>query len=317
MMKRLVISALFLFLAASAFPVTAQDTDEYKAIRRQALAKFMPRSFGLTVQITADGKTLNSMFIEHGDYPDMQQFLGTTDEQYQAFSDFMFGTRTAYQAEMRPLFEQLAAENDPEKIAELVDTFQTHILAMIDNAEVKAAEILTPEQILKIRELELHRNQIMEQEGFPIYSFEGYEALNLTPEQQKQLHEIRDGFRKEQAELIEQFSKTQPKPGEKLSKQEMEKRMKQIRGILDQGKKLMVRMKMKVRTILTKEQSSKLEDLLKKTPEAFTNMMKRQGAPPPKIDEKKYDEWKKSWKPGDPIPEEYRQHEKARRRSFP
>ena len=27
--------------------------------------------------------------------------------------------------------------------------------------------------------------------------------------------------------------------------------------------------------------------------------------PPPQIDEKKYDAWKESWKPGDPIPEEH------------
>lgn len=54
-----------------------------------------------------------------------------------------------------------------------------------------------------------------------------------------------------------------------------------------------------------------------KTPDCMISMPKRRSTPQPKIDEKKYEDWQKSWKPGDPIPKEYRQREKSRRRAFP
>ena len=316
-MRSIVLTTLFLCLAASALPVIAQEIDEATATRRKALMKIMPLSFGMTVQMTADGKTLNSMFIENGDEPDFQQFIGTTDEQYQEFSDYMLANKEIVRGQSQPLMEQIAAENDPGKIAELAATFQANVMALVDNAEAKAAEILTPEQVLKIRELELHKNKLLQEEGFPIYNFEAYTALNLTEEQTKQLHETRDGFHKEQADLIARYSKAMPKPGENLDKQAMEQRMKQIQAVAEEGKKLTARIVAKTQSILTRDQMAKLDAMLKTTPECFTNMLKRQGTPPPKIDEKKYADWQKAWKPGDPIPKDYRQHEKARRRPFP
>lgn len=213
--------------------------------------------------------------------------------------------------------ERIAAETDSDKLAELVDTWQANTVSLIDDAEARAMDILSPAQTLKIRELELHRNKMMQQEGLPLLCFEAYAALNLTADQTKQLHEIRDGFRKEQTDWIAQYMKAMPKPGEKPDENTMEQRRKQMLGVVEQGKKTMARMMATVQSILTGEQTARLDALLKTTPECFTNMLKRQGTPPPKIDEKKYVDWQKTWKPGDPIPAEYRRHEKTRRRPFP
>lgn len=317
MMRTFVLSILLLLFAASLLPLTAQEVDEAKSVRQKAMAKIMPRSIGLSVFIFGNGWTLNSNFIENGDEPDFQQFVGTTDAQYQAFSDYMLGTRAAYQEKMQPIFSQLADETDPDKIAELADAVQTTILGLIEQAEVKAAEILTPAQIAKFREFDLHMNQQMEMTGLPFFNYEAYQALNLTAEQQKQLHEIRDGFRKEQLAQIDEFSKLMPKPGEKPDPKAMAQLGKKQQELSEKGKQLYARMKAKTQSILTKEQTAKLDELLKKTPECMTSMLQRRTIPPPKIDEKKYEDWQKSWKPGDPIPAEYRRHEKARRRPFP
>ncbi len=316
-MKRFIVSAVILFLAASHFPVAAQEVDEATAIRRKAMAKIMPRSFGMTIQLMGNGMTLNSNFIENGDEKDFQQYTGVTDEQYREFSDFMLGTREVVREQMRPLMVQIAEENDPDKLTELVDAWQTATLQLIADAEAKAAEILTPAQIAKFREFDLHMNQQMQQAGLPFFNFESYAALDLTSEQQKRLHEIRDGFRKEQMAQMEEFSKLLPKPGEKPDPKKMQEMMEKQHELGEKGKKLYTRMKAKVLAILTKEQTATLEKILQKTPDCMTSMLKRRTLPPPQIDEKKYDAWKESWKPGDPIPEEYRRHEKARRRAFP
>lgn len=316
-MRRLIVSILILFVAATPFPVAAQEVDEAAAIRQKAMAKILPRSMGFSIYILGNGWTLNSNFIENGDEKDFQQYTGTTDEQYQAFSDYMLGTREGVREQMLPLMTQIAEETDPDKLAELVDAWQTDTFQRIEDAEAKAAEILTPAQITKFREFDLHMNQMMQQIGLPFFNFESYTALDLTTEQQKQLHEIRDEFREEQLAQIDETMKLMPKPGEKPDPKKMQEMMKKQQELGEKSKQLVARMKAKVQSILTREQTAKLETILKKTPDCLTSMLKRRSLPLPKIDEKKYDAWKDSWKPGDPIPEEYRRHEKARRSAFP
>lgn len=316
-MKRLIISTLILFLAANQLPIAAQEVDEAAAIRQKAMAKIMPRSMGLSVYVYGNGWTLNSNFLENGDEKDFQEFVGTTDEQYQEFSDYMFGTREVVREQMLPLMAQIAEENDPDKLAELVDAWQENTFKLIENADAKAAEILTPAQIAKFREFDLHMNQMMQQIGLPFFNFESYTALDLTPDQQKQLHEIRDGFRQEQFDQMEEMMKLLPKRGEKPDPAKAKEIAKKQQELNEKDKRLFAQMKMKTQSILTREQFAKLEEILKKTPDCLTSMLKRRSLPLPKIDEKKYEAWKDSWKPGDPIPEEFRRHEKARRSAFP
>lgn len=307
---------LALIFTVSHSQTSAQEVDEAVAIRQKAMMKIMPRSMGMVIQITGNGMTLNSTFLESGDEPDFQHFAGTTEEQYQEFSDYMLGTREIVREQMLPLMTRIAEETDDANIAELVGEWQATTLGVIANTEAKVSEILNPAQIAKIREFDLHTNQLMQQVGVPFFNFEGYSVLDLTAEQQKQIHGFRNEFLKEQQAMFDELSTVLIKPGSKPDPETMKKLAEKEKEIGERGKQLYARMKAEVHGVLTKEQLVRLDGILKETPECFTNMLKRRGTPPTKVDEKKYDDWQKSWKPGDPIPVEYRQREKARR-TFP
>jgi Ni/Co efflux regulator RcnB len=88
--------------------------------------------------------------------------------------------------------------------------------------------------------------------------------------------------------------------------------------IQSQGKAFSTKFKTKMFDVLTDEQWARLQQLIDNPPEharAFRNRLQKQRG-----EAEKKGEWMpgpNSWRPGDPIPEQYRQQRNERQGSFP
>lgn len=310
------VSVLVVFLVAAPIPLLAQVTQS-EGIQKKAMTKIMPHALDMVVQTVSEGKTLNFIFFENGDEKDFQKFADTTCEQYDSFCDYMFHAKTTIRPRYESIFTQVVEETDPGKLRSLVDEFKKNTMNYIKQADDKVAAILTREQIRKIREIEMHKNNLMQVLGLPFFNFECYDVVELTASQRIQLYEIRENVFPMQVALMEKFIQVQPKPRETLDESGREERMLKEHELAEAGKILHEEIKDRIHSFLSAEQTARLDSILKEPPECFTNMLKRQDVPPPQIDPVEYDSWQKNWKPGDPIPEKYRQLEKSHRRAFP
>ena len=153
-MKRLVISTLIFLLAASSFPVAAQDAPLTKEQRQSANMKLMPFIFPHAVELQATGRTLGNVFVEYGDDPAFQQAAGTTDEQYYAFSDFMLQTREDMRSTFDPVLTRAIETNDPDKLADVAGELAGILFITADATMQKLNETISPEQLNRLRELE-------------------------------------------------------------------------------------------------------------------------------------------------------------------
>ncbi len=210
----------------------------------------------------------------------------------------------------------VADTDDPAEIEELTGQIETVLSTVYEQSTAKLLEVVTPQQLAKLRELDLQLGEQMAEMGFPVIKFDAYAALDLTPSQQEKLDKIRAESEVEQLQFMDEFTKMMPKPGQKPTPEEMKAMQEKMEKRGEESKKLIAKIKSRILVILDKKQQAKLEELLKNVPDYVKNKLKMQ--PPSKpVDEKKYEAWKDAWKPGDPIPEEFRAEEKSSRRAFP
>ena len=152
--------------------------------------------------------------------------------------------------------------------------------------------------------------------GLPILNFDAYKGLDLSEAQAKELEKIRTESRKEQIEFFDVMFKQVPKGADRKDAKKMQEYGKKMERHAEEGKKLTARLKARIVLLLNKEQTAKLESLLANIPEFVKENQKKRGMPQTAT-VKPNDDWKKSWKPGDPLPEHVRQEKKMQRRVFP
>jgi hypothetical protein len=230
-----------------------------------------------------------------------------------------------------PLFERATDEQKNAYVAALADALGL----FIDEVQADINETLTPEQMLKVRKLEL---QLMPEIGLPFPSM--FEPLDLTDEQKKQMNTVTDEMKaefdrlitegaalrgermKKSAEILEtlykekhfdsreEFLKAKKEADQKSFKDKsLQERQKKLD---ERGKKFVTLLKSRLMNVLTDEQLDKMQRILDDSPEFVKNVlaeMKKQR----KTNEKsgQYVPGPDSWRPGDGTPKSFKANRKA------
>jgi len=200
--------------------------------------------------------------------------------------------------------------------------------------------ILTPEQQRKIQEIQLAR-----MEDIPIVSPHLFEALDLTDAQKQQMEEIKKELEPEFERNLEDFVNGQLflvnmayDELEKLGVKDIDGMMKEwaavirvlaespeYKQVMNEAQSKSRQFSMQFRTrlyeVLTDKQWMRLQELINNSPEHVLAFHKAFGKPSGEDEESgtKPDVWVPgpgSWRPGDPIPAQYRQERETRGR-FP
>ncbi|MDR3232077.1 MAG: hypothetical protein LBT46_00135 [Planctomycetaceae bacterium] len=233
-----------------------------------------------------------------------------------------------------PAFQNADAETKQkwEELRERQATF------MIDNYPREAGKLLTQEQRQKMREF-----QLATMSAAPIISPDMFEGLGLSDEQKRKMDNIKKGLESEYIQNTDEmmdamvvyqekiYEKIEKENGSMIDAKEFGEKMraaeealksegefkKIMQSPLDKSRALVTRLKIKMFDVLTDEQWAKLQDLIDNPPdyvkEELAKMKKQFG------DDRQSDVWQpgiNTWKPGDAVPEEYRQ-ERAKRKAFP
>lgn len=317
-MRTIVLSIMLLGFAASSLPLAAQDASLSREQRQAANMKLMPFIFPHIVTLQATGRTLGNMFVEYGDDPTFQEAAGTTDEQYYTFSDFMLQTREDMRPVFAPVLTRALETNDPDQLAEVAADFGAILMTIADGTLQKLNETISPEQVNRLRELEFQMmSPMVTQMGFPMINYDAYKALNLNEQQQEELEKIRLSFEREQKDFFAEWRNMFPAPGKKPTREDLQEMEKKLKAHSEGGKKLVARIQAKIVTILDRDQEKRLSELKTNIPEFVKEHLKKRGMAPKPVDEEAYQKWLESWKPGQKIPSEFREREKARRKPFP
>jgi len=237
-------------------------------------------------------------------------------------------------------FGENTSEETRKKFTDLQEKMQDAFTKRMENA---VNDNMTPDQIKKIQEYNLSMVS-----HSPFVSPKAFEALDLSDDQKVQLDQIKKEMAPEFERYIEKWADTQAKFNAKIQKDmqddldeklkdvtdpdEFERILREPRSIRvdadsvehqemmatqEAGTAFTNRLRLRVSDILTDEQRERLERLINDPPEYIKKMQGRylhhpqmtQDAPQPES------EWRPgpdSWKPGDGVPEEYVEEQRAR-----
>jgi Spy/CpxP family protein refolding chaperone len=200
------------------------------------------------------------------------------------------------------------------------------------------SELFTPEQKRKIQEFQL---AAMSEILLP--SPDMFDALDLTEAQKQEMEEIKKSLEPEWEETLEQIVNADMLFQSKLDEYERQlgvartsvpsqTQMDAIQKYLttntesirlrketaDKAKSFSTQFYPKMFDVLTDEQWMRLQNLIDNPPEYVKEYLEFQKKFRDKTEKK--EEWMpgpNSWRPGDPIPEQYRQERNERQRLFP
>lgn len=265
------------------------------------------------------------MMTEHGDMLKSQIMADGENEKYAEYvglDETQLGRRKTIREEFETDIQQVfmpvmlkamtaETEDDFKSIAKDIDTKANDVLRSFSK---KQDDLLTPAQKTKVAELNLQSNQGNIEAG-PM-SFRAYEILDLTESQREELQKIKqeytDGFEKLIRKMLDVSMKVMtPEPGEENTAEKIEERaekqQEEIKSLETEANQLYARTKARILALLSKEQREKFDSIIAKTPEFIKERIKSNDG------EEDDEEWKKSWKPGDPVPK----GKSAPRKAFP
>lgn len=304
-----ILSLLCLFFTRPAF--TQPGEADMKRIRTQQ--KLMAGMMKSMIASSADGSMLARWFTEYGDDKDFQAFAGTTQQQFDEYDRFAVDLiESKVRPYMKEVMEQANKEEDQAKIAALSKEAGEFLHSVQSECTKKLREILSPQQIRKLQEVQMKTVKPTLSKGVPIIDYDVYAVLDLSYEQGRELESIREEQLKEQQVFLEDsISKLMANLSSPMKERvEIEKQLE------DQGAKLVARIQSRIVGILTPAQLKRLGEIYSDIPE-FVKAKQKERNIPQQIDAQKYSDWKNNWKPGDPIPEEFKRIEKSRRKVFP
>ena len=292
-----------------------------------------------------NGKGANLIMDLTNDAPEMRRGLGLSDEQWEqlhqaqeaAENDFNNSPlANEYRAEM----EKFNIKDDPYLLS-ISEEAKREYLELQENLFTKLYErraeaiekIITLEQRQKIKEFQLATMSVM-----PYFDGKSFEALGLSESQKEQMRQIHadmsadyektldelvvldlrrtklltDAVEKSGIETAEEFNEKLRTIAEELEQENPEYKNIPLK-MRDKGKEFMDRLKFRMFDVLTDEQLERLSDLLDHPPahaKKFIETVRKYigEQEPNRITPGFLD----AWQPGDPIPEEYKEHRKAK-----
>ncbi len=238
------------------------------------------------------------------------------------------------------LFGENASEETQKKFSDLQMKLQDAMLKKMNDI---VNENLTPKQMKKVKEFQI---SIMSE--IPIFSPNMFEALDLSEGQKKQLGDIKKELEPEFEVNLNRLVDTHAQFAEKLQdeigdqlegvtdpeerKKIMERVTKKIREsnpglqkmeneVMESGKAFINKLKFKMFDVLSDEQMERMGELIDNPPDYVKRLIERMHKEMGSNDAAgSSGEWQpglNSWKPGEPIPEEYRKERQERKNRFP
>jgi Ni/Co efflux regulator RcnB len=296
------------------------------------------------------GQSAEQMAFTVMDFPELHATYNLSDEQYKKLKDWYDNIDSVRDndPEHQKFLEEIRAMNNPDDPFPLnVDEETKNKMIVLEGWGIAwmnnyystgIRSILTPEQMRKIQETHLAN-----MEDFPIISPYLFEALDLTDAQKQQMKEIKEELEPEFEKNLEDFVNGQLyvvnrmyDELEKRGVKDIEAMMKELSAVenllakdpdckraVDHvqtiRKQFATRFKTRMLDVLTNEQWTRLQKLIDDPPEHVKAVRKKFGMN--KGESEKSQTWTlgpDSWKPGDGVPEEYRQERNKRtRRGFP
>ena len=323
---------------------TAQSPpDILKILRSDVMRQGQKMQGKITYRSLWSGSGTDMMLLGLVRRPEYQEALGITQEQMESFN----ATQQAFQRNPKvvaamqqmqkyqtpddPYFEKMSPESQKNFLAEQ-EKFAT---LMAEELPRELGKVLTPDQKKKIQEI-----QIAAMEYIPLLNPEMFHALDLTEEQKAEMEAIKKEFGPEFDEVAEslidamnegmdlvydQIEKdgTKVTSGAELQKYQREAIKKlEASGVnykmiaknkVDNAQDFVKRFKFRMFDVLTDAQMKRMWDLIHNPPDYMKKIVENLK----KNRESKVasGEWRPgfdSWKPGDPIPNEYIETRKAK-----
>lgn len=310
-MKRTIAFLFVCFLvlpAVRAQEPNAAQSEAMKNARREqmkiqrGMMKVMPHlapTFGKI--LTEDAEML--LMLQYGNNAEFPGYIGMSEEQLKKMEEVRQGFGTGMGMKLMPIIQRVAKAETDEDYAAIAKELGGVGLEAVEEMKKKQNDLFTPEQKTKLSELCIQSNQ---ENAMAPMTFRAYEILDLTETQRTRLDEIKADYRKDFEALFTKMIDLQGKimlpaneDEESNSFEKIRERQKQFdterRAIETEGVQLKDRTKARILAMLDKTQQGKLDAIVARAPKFV--QVKR---PVPKEDD---EEWKKSWKPGDPVPE--------------
>ena len=187
-----------------------------------------------------------------------------------------------------------AASKFEEKIKEIFSS-------ALDEPYLIIKKSLSTEQMARLNELEMAL-PLPNESIFP--NFAAYEELGLSEEQVKNINRIKETYMQEvESNLKETITIS---PNDELDEKKLLEKVKERKEKMDEFREAQGKRKKtieeKVDAVLTEKQKELLDTIRARVPEKVIKVFVEED-----------DSWKRSWKPGDPIPENLKRKIPARR----
>ena len=296
-----------------------------------------------------EGQGSNLMVIGLMSDPDIRAAWGVTDEQHQQFQNFQNPMNIAARLQSNPEFQQLQAEmqaipNLPALLTgqNVDEEAQTKFLGLQEKITSLTMTMmsdhidshLTPELKQKMKE-----SQLATMSEMPFVTPDAFEALNLTDAQKRQMEGIKKELEPEfeknlkkivdgQVILANKLFAEAGRQGTNFTDAEgMQAIVKKLANdpeykktqeeLLSQGKAFSTLFRTKMFDVLTDEQWARLQELIDNPPVYAAVLLKKMREQ--RGENERGGAWQPgpgAWKPGESIPEQYRQERNTRSR-FP
>ena len=346
----LAVSSLFLFSLAT-YAQQMQGPPNFAQMRSPAMQAMMKNGMKAGLRTFWDGRGGNLMALGLMHDPDIRTALGVSNEQFQDIQGIQQSLPRELQKhpEFQKIMGEMQALGDPrtlfgENVDEATRTKAQEIQGKMASLSIEImsdaiGNAITPEQKKKMNESLLANMSEM-----PMLSPSMFEVLDLTDAQKQQMEgikkELEPAFEKNLEEFTsgsmlvagKAFDELEKQGGDFTNPADVQKKMIDITKKLEaedpefkkiqqdlqtKGKAFAMQFHTKMFDVLNDEQWKRLQNLIDNPPEyakAFGKKIREQKAATDKAGA--WQPGPSSWKPGDAIPEQYRQERNEKRR-FP
>lgn len=290
-------------------------------MQKRMMTKVMPRLLKPMVRIFSEKGDLLSTIRNAGEKDGFREYVGLSEEQVKQMEADRKAFESGIQGTVMPLMMKIQKAETDEEFDALARDLEKGFTEALQSYEKKQGELLSDAQKKKAAELCLQGNQGNFNRGGPL-PFNSYEALDLTEEQRTKLAEIKREYSVEmealfrklmdiQAKIVSSMDENSDEDFGKQMQKQQKKVQEEAKSLEQEMSQLTAQTKARILALLDDGQQKKLDMILASAPEFIK---KRFPAAKREADD---EEWKKSWKPGDPVPEHAKPKDRGGLRTFP
>ncbi|MGL4595613.1 MAG: hypothetical protein ACRC2T_19780 [Thermoguttaceae bacterium] len=298
-MERLFLFTLFLGICVA--PLVAQDDVDLDNLSAEYQYALDLRLSYYQKILLADskGQLKFARFEDEDSSAILCSYLEISDGQKVAFQE-AFENMNESENEKFPDYTEAKTA---EERAAFLPVFGAAFESYIESVDAVFSSIMTDEQLQKLREIELVGGSVLENSdmGLTMFLADSFQALDLTDEQKVEIEAIRQEAETTVNEFFDELRQNPKMLTEGPGKKWMERIQKTNSEVTN-----------RIDKILTSEQKAKRAKLEREVPKKLKELQDKMQSESEAASED--DSWKKSWKPGDPIPE--KQHLSIPARKF-